>query len=181
MLKRLNIHRRMTVMRAAHARFVEIGAGSVVARPVRFAQLSRGDRIVLGARTRMYRDGDITGPVTIGDDCFFNRSVYLRPNTTIGDRVSIGPFARLITDWHKVGGPEWRNGPSVYQPITVGDGAGIGAGVTVLPGVTIGAGAMVAAGSVVAKDVAPNTLVGGVPARVIRDLGTSNDPFNSAG
>jgi acetyltransferase-like isoleucine patch superfamily enzyme len=55
-------------------------------------------------------------------------------------------------------------------PIRIEDGVWIGSRVTVLPGVTIGAGAVIAAGAVVNRDVPPDTLVGGVPARVLRHL-----------
>ena len=55
-------------------------------------------------------------------------------------------------------------------PVRIGDDAWLGANVTVLPGVTIGNGAVVAAGAVVSRDVEENTVVGGVPARVLRRL-----------
>jgi maltose O-acetyltransferase len=58
----------------------------------------------------------------------------------------------------------------VSAPITIGDGAWLGARSTILPGVTIGAGAVVAAGSVVIGDVAPDVVVAGVPAVVRRQL-----------
>jgi acetyltransferase-like isoleucine patch superfamily enzyme len=54
--------------------------------------------------------------------------------------------------------------------VTIGSGVWIASRVTVLPGVRIGDGAVVAAGAVVARDVPAHTLVGGVPARVIRSL-----------
>ena len=55
-------------------------------------------------------------------------------------------------------------------PVHIGADVWLGANVTVLPGITIGDGAIVAAGAVVTKDVAPNTLVGGVPAKLIKEL-----------
>ena len=55
-------------------------------------------------------------------------------------------------------------------PIVIGDKVWIGANATVLPGVTIGKGAIVAAGAVVTRDVPPNTIVAGVPARVVREI-----------
>jgi maltose O-acetyltransferase len=88
----------------------------------------------------------------------------------IGRGVSIGPRVTLVTVSHEIGDAARRAGPATAGPITVGDGAWIGAGATILPGVTVGAGAVVAAGAVVTDDVAANALVGGVPARLIREL-----------
>ena len=87
-----------------------------------------------------------------------------------GSNVNIGPFTKLISDSHELGGPSRRAGKFFADPIVVGDGAWIGASVTVLGGVTIGAGAVVAAGAVVTRDVPANALVAGVPAKVIKHL-----------
>ena len=65
----------------------------------------------------------------------------------------------------------------VRGSIRIGDGCWIGSGVTVVSGVTIGTGAVVAAGSVVTKDVPPNSLVAGVPARLVRQLGRVGSPL----
>lgn len=126
--------------------------------------------IEVGAATKLLRGVEILGPVTIGDEVFINRDAYIRPGTIIGDRVNLGPFVRLITDTHEIGPEARRAGAVRHDPIRIGNGAWIGASVTVLGGVSIGEGAVVAAGAVVTEDVPANTLVGGVPARIIREL-----------
>jgi acetyltransferase-like isoleucine patch superfamily enzyme len=130
--------------------------------------------IELGDAVTLYRNVEIEGPVSIGAESFINRDCYIRPGVTIGARVNIGAFTRLVTDTHEIGPARRRAAsPTRHDPIVVGDGVWLGVGVTVLGGVTIGDGAVVAAGSLVREDVKPNTLVGGVPARVIRELDAS--------
>lgn len=126
--------------------------------------------ITIGDRVKIWRGGEVTGPVSIGDGSFINRDSYIRPRTTIGRNVNLGPFVKLITDTHDIGSAVRRAGRVRHDPITIGDGAWIGAAVTVLAGVTVGAGAVVAAGAVVVDDVPEHAVVGGVPARLIRFL-----------
>jgi galactoside O-acetyltransferase len=85
---------------------------------------------------------------------------------TIGDRVLIAAHAVITTRGHPEVPP--RYGRVVDAPITIEDDVWIGAGAIVLPGVTVGRGSIVAAGAVVTSDVAPLTIVGGVPARELR-------------
>lgn len=146
-----------------------VGEDTRIDDSVRFNHTERAP-IVIGARANLYRGSELTGPVTIGDDVFVNRDAYIRPGTTIGDRVNIGPFVRLITDTHDIGPAEKRAGAVRHDPIVVGDGTWIGASATVVAGVRIGRGCVIAAGAVVTEDVPDNVLVGGVPARVLRRL-----------
>lgn len=87
---------------------------------------------------------------------------------TIEDDVFIAPDVKILTEGH----PEEpaRRHTLVVAPIHIGRNVWIGAGAMILPGVTIGENAIIAAGAVVNKDVAPNMIVGGVPARELREI-----------
>lgn len=146
-----------------------IGANARIDRSVRMLHVE-GIEIRIGDGANLYRGTEITGPVRIGDDVFINRDAYIRPHTTIGDRVNIGPFVRVITDTHDIGPATRRAGRVRHAPIAIGDGTWIGAGATIVGGVTIGSGCVVAAGAVVTRDVPDNSLVGGVPATILRTL-----------
>lgn len=148
---------------------VTIGEGTKVADGVHL--MANEDRpITIGKHTNVYRGTEMIGPITIGDKCLVNIGAYIRCPVTIGSNVAIGPFARLVTDTHEMGPSGKRAGKNQWIPIVIEDGCWLGSGVTVIGGVTIGKGSVVAAGAVVIKDVPPNSLVGGVPARVIRRL-----------
>jgi maltose O-acetyltransferase len=88
----------------------------------------------------------------------------------IGSHVSIGHDVLVLTISHQIGSSRHRALTPFAKPVDIGSGAWIGSRSTILPGVTIGSGAIVAAGSVVHHDVAPNTMVAGVPARAIKAL-----------
>jgi acetyltransferase-like isoleucine patch superfamily enzyme len=103
--------------------------------------------------------------VFIGYGCAFTGHAPI----DIADEVMIAHKVNLITAGHPVA-PEERRAYITGEPIKIDANVWIGAAATVLPGVQIGAGAVVAAGAVVTRDVPPATLVGGVPATVIREL-----------
>lgn len=107
-------------------------------------------RIEIGPRT------------TIGRHCLLDGRGGLR----IGAQVNISSYALLITGTHD---PHARDFAGRLAPIVIGDHAWLATRVTVLPGCCIGAGAVVATGAVVTADVAPYTIVGGVPAKKLGD------------
>lgn len=117
--------------------------------------------------------------VTFGDDVFVNVGFTLVDDieVTIGSRVMIAPNVTITVTGHPVH-PELRAGMAQFSaPVVIEDDVWLGAHVVVLPGVTIGAGAIVGAGSVVTKDVPPDVVVGGVPARVLRPITDADRVF----
>jgi maltose O-acetyltransferase len=104
---------------------------------------------------------------SIAPFCTFGVDAPIR----IGRNVGLGPYVHIFPQRHFLGSAEQRSLPESFSlPITIEDGAVLMTGVTILSGVTVGRGAIVAAGAVVIKDVAPNTFVGGVPAKFISQL-----------
>lgn len=104
----------------------------------------------------------------LADEIIFD----LAEGVTIGDHVSIGARTNLITHLN-VGyrdHPLQEAFPPKAERIVIGSGSFIGVASTILPGVKIGEGSFVAAGSVVDRDVPAGRIVGGVPARVVREI-----------
>ena len=114
-----------------------------------------------------------------GKNIHFGRNVFINSGCRfqdqggiyIGDNALIGHNAVLATLNHSENPA--KRGNLIPSPIRIGKNVWLGANVTVLPGVTIGDGAIIAAGAVVSRDVAANTIVGGVPARKLRDVRVS--------
>jgi acetyltransferase-like isoleucine patch superfamily enzyme len=114
---------------------------------------------------------------TGGSDTRIGRNVFINQNCTfydlggldIADDVMIGPNVSIITSGHPIE-PSRRRAFTVAKPVVIERNVWIAAGATIIGGVTVGENSVVAAGSVVTKNVPPNTLVGGNPAKVIRSI-----------
>jgi len=110
--------------------------------------------------------------IFLGANGHINRHCYLWAGRNsvirIGDNFVCGPGIFITSDNHGIKrSPFIREQPGVERDVIIGNDVWIGAYGIVLPGVTIGDGAVIAAGSVVTKDVAPYTIVAGVPAKEI--------------
>lgn len=110
--------------------------------------------------------------VEIGNNFYANMDcIFLDVNRIIiGDNVMVGPRVSFFTAGHPTDAAVRNKELEFGLPIVVEDNVWIGGNSTVLPGVTIGKNSIVAAGAVVTKDVPSNTIVGGNPAKVIRQI-----------
>ena len=106
----------------------------------------------------------------IGKNVFINHDCSFLDigGITIEDDVLIGPKVSLITEGHPLNPAERKS--LTVNPVVIKRNAWIGAGAIILPGVTVGENAVVAAGAVVSRDVPVNTVVAGVPAKIVKYL-----------
>lgn len=142
----------------------------------------------IGDRTRIWAFSHILQGAIIGEDCNICESVFIENDVIVGDRVTIKNGVQLW-DGLRVESDVFI-GPNVTftndryprsrmwkKPLTttIQRGASIGANATILPGLIVGTGSMVGAGSVVTRDVPPNAIVAGNPARIMGYQGTAQD------
>ena len=122
----------------------------------------------LGKNAHIMKDVFVLDPqrIQIGDNSVVNNGCRLdgRGDLYIGDNVSVSFDVQIYTMSHDYNDPHFSG---VFGPVRIEDYVWLCARSTILPGVTIGRGAVVAAGAVVTTDVAPFTVVGGVPAKQI--------------
>ncbi|HEY5376731.1 MAG TPA: DapH/DapD/GlmU-related protein [Polyangiaceae bacterium] len=146
---------------------------------LRAAGMLIGERSLVQGPLRITGSGNPCQDFSIGTYTLISGALHadIGAPIRIGDNVRIGHDVSLLTVDHEVGPEEMRAGTRKFGPIEIGNGAWLASRVVVLPGVRIGAGAVVGAGSVVTRDVPANTLVVGVPARVVRNL-TPAGPAN---
>jgi len=110
--------------------------------------------------------------IRVGHNVFVNQNCtfYDLGGLDIGDDVMIGPNVNIITTGHPLE-PSQRRAATIGNPIVIERNVWIATGATIVGGVRVGENSVVAAGSVVTRNVPPNMLVGGNPARVIRPIG----------
>lgn len=162
-------------------------AGLPLLAVLRKGQISIGARVVLASRSEATALGlsqlvvlrclTHEATIVIGDDSGLSGTVICAARrVVIGKRCLAGANVTIFdTDFHphepenrRYAVPDWDK---ISAPVTIGDDVFLGTGATIQKGVTIGDGAIVAARSVVVKDVAPMTVVGGNPAKLLRNLG----------
>jgi len=118
--------------------------------------------------------------LALGDNVSIGKDVVITTagTVTIGHNVMIGHGTKIISANHVIppGRGQMRFSGHEDKPVVIEDDAWIAAQVVVLPGVRVGEGAVVAAGAVVTRDVPPFTIVGGVPARVLRNRLAADSP-----
>lgn len=115
--------------------------------------------------------------VEVGSRCQINRGCRLN-RVTIGDNVMIGPDVIVLGKLHRTDRldvPMVQQGDYTKAPTILRPDVWIGARAIIMPGVVVGAGSIVGAGAVVTRDVPPQTVVGGVPARQISQRSQSGD------
>ena len=114
----------------------------------------------------------IRAKVSIGDNCLLTIGTYwdLAAPIRLGNFVALGPEVMLLTATHDTQNPQNRAGQMEAHPVTICDGAWLGARSIILPGVTVGEGAVVGAGAVVTINVPAHSVVAGVPAVCIREV-----------
>ncbi|MYZ48641.1 sugar O-acetyltransferase [Propylenella binzhouense] len=141
--------------------FGAIGADVVVKTPFR---CDYGSQIRIGAGT------------FVNYDCIFLDCAAIE----IGARVQIAPGVHIYTATHPLDASVRAEGLESALPVRIGDDVWIGGRAVILPGVSVGARAVIGAGAVVARDVPPDTLVLGSPARVVRRIGAGDHTEGAA-
>lgn len=111
--------------------------------------------------------------IQFGKQVFLNHGVTIldAARVHIGDHVMFGPNVVVSTATHPMDPEQRQKGLETAHPILIGNNVWIGMGAQILPGVTIGDNSVVGAGAVVTRSVPANTVVGGVPAKVIKVIG----------
>ncbi|WP_426240759.1 acyltransferase [Pararhizobium sp. DWP1-1-3] len=145
---------------------LQIGNGAGFKHPETF---EIGSGVFIGAQA--YIQGRYDGTCVIGDNVWIGPQAFLDArDLVIEEYVGWGPGAKILGSSHTaipIGVPIIRTDLEI-KPVRVGAWADVGTNATILPGVTIGKGAIVGAGAVVVSDVAPFSVVAGVPAKFLR-------------
>ena len=117
--------------------------------------------------------------VFLGDYVYanFNLTLVDDANIYIGNNVMFAPNVVIATAGHPLNPTLREKGYQYNQEVRIGNNVWVGANATILPGVTIGDNTVIGAGAVVSRDLPPNVLAMGVPARVVRELGEHDKKY----
>lgn len=144
------------------------------------ARLYDVKQVIFGAHTQICADTLLrTLTLKAGDYCSVNSFSVLQGKVTLGDYVRIAPGVKIIGTNHGHADPDTPiyKQPHTSKGIVIEDDVWIGANAVIVDGVTVGSHSIVAGGAVVTKDVAPYSIVGGSPAKLIKDRrGGQNKP-----
>lgn len=115
---------------------------------------------------------DVGKNIHVGEDFLTNYNVTILDvgEVIIGDYCMIGPNSTISTVNHPMTAQGRREKLSIVKPVRIGNDVWIGANCVILPGVNIGSNVIIAAGAVVTKDIPDNCVVGGVPAKFMKEL-----------
>ncbi len=126
----------------------------------------------VGSNVNIEKGAYFTPGLTLGDRSGIGIKCEVHGKVTIGNDVMMAPEVIIYTKGHAYDNltlPMIEQGDTPTKPVTIGDDVWIGRRALILPGVSIGNGAIVGAGAIVTKNVPPMTIVGGNPAKVIKD------------
>jgi len=126
----------------------------------------------IGEGTKIVGPIECTGALVTGRDCWIGKHFKINGGglVILGDNCDIAPEVTFQTGTHDIGDEKRRAGVGRNCCQNVGNGTWIGARATIINNVKIGNGCVIGACALVNKDVSDNTVVGGVPARVIKEL-----------
>lgn len=161
---------------------LSVGEGSMIDDRVFFDIKSEAARLDLGARNQIMHgvhfETGYKGSIRLGNDCFVGAYAILNGHggIEIGDNVLIAGQCHIIAGNHRFEDPDRPiNTQGIdSRGIVIEDDVWLGAGVKVLDGVRIGRGSIVSAGAVVTRDVAPLSIMAGIPARLLRQRGAAD-------
>lgn len=177
-------------VRLRFANFIRLGRGVYLDEGTYLHACPSG--IALGARTIVMHGAVLhvynfrglpKAGITVGEDCLIGEYTVIRGQggVAIGHRVYTSPFTQIIAVNHVFDDPtrSFIGQGITAEGIVIEDDVWLGSGAVITDGVRVGKGAVVAAGAVVTKDVPPHTVVGGVPAKIIKTIDGSL-PANAA-
>lgn len=149
-----NVHIDKNVVFMRFPKNISVGSDAVVKEGARICSCNQTATISVGERT------------TVG----YHNFIFASEKIEIGNDCLIAPFVYIVDSDHNIAKDKLINQQgNKTAPIKIGNDVWIGTGASILSGVTVGDGAVIAAGSIVNSDVEPYTIVGGVPAKKIKD------------